>query len=966
MSGDAKYFQTTKKGEIRELQDDLNSVNKEKIKEAVKKVIAAMTVGKDVSMLFSDVIKSMGTDNIELKKLVYLYIINYARSQPEKAILVVNMFQKDATNHPNPLVRALAIRTMGCIRVDRITEYLCDPLNIALKDQDPYVRKTAAICVAKLYDINNELVEERGFIDLLREMLSDVNPMVVANAVAALTEICEASGIDYFKIDNNTLSKLLTALNECTEWGRVFILDALSKFNAKGNQARDICDRVVPQLAHANSAVVMAAVKVVVKFLDILPKKEDVERYCKKLAPPLVTLLSSPSEIQYVALRNIDLIVQKYPRILQNDIRIFFVKFNDAVYVKMQKLQILIKLTSRKNIDQVLMEFKEYAQEVDIDFVRRAVRAIGRVAIKLDCAAEKCVQVLSDLVKTRVNYVVQESVIVIKDIFRRYPRKYEKIIVTLCDNLESLNEPEAKASMIWIIGEYAERIVDAGDRLEHFIDSFEEEGSMVQLQLLTSTVKLFLKKPDQAKKLVQKVLNLATESSDNPDLRDRGYVYWRLLSTDPTAARKVVLAERPVISSETFSLPQDYLTTLLENLSSLSSVYHRPPDEFVRGSRKVVFMPYEENDDGDSDGTSSSDEEDSDEDDEDDDEEEDSEEESSEESEEDRKNKKKKGKKGKSQAKSSKQATSKGPPPVQQQQAPPKQEPVVDLMGDLLGIAPSSQPAPAQPAANTGGGMDDLFGSFGMDNKPSNAAAYQGPPLSMVFDSSKGQGLEMNAAFERRNGQPTMIIQANNKMGNGEVSRIDIKFNKNYLGIQPTATVPLNGNIGANASQTAYLVLQLSQEPTPKNPLDLTVQMAARSVRSNAQKPPVTMFATQIPAEIFFDKNNPRTLTDRSSFLAEWRAIPNTEDQSQTLKQCKNSDSQVVKDIFLRYNCAFVADRQIPNRGVSLYFATTLKNVAILMEVSIATNGACRLVVKSKNKYLSYVVCQTAIKLVNS
>merc|ERR1719273_682166 len=617
-------------------------------------------------MLFSDVIKSMGTDNIELKKLVYLYIINYARSQPEKAILVVNMFQKDATNHPNPLVRALAIRTMGCIRVDRITEHLCDPLNIALKDQDPYVRKTAAICVAKLYDINNELVEERGFIDLLREMLSDVNPMVVANAVAALTEICEASGTDYFKIDGNTLSKLLTALNECTEWGRVFILDALSKFSAKGAQARDICDRVVPQLAHANSAVVMAAVKVVVKFLDILTKKEDVERYCKKLAPPLVTLLSSPAEIQYVALRNIDLIVQKYPRILQNDIRIFFVKFNDAVYVKMQKLQILIKLTSRRNLDQVLMEFKEYAQEVDIDFVRRAVRAIGRVAIKLDCAAEKCVQVLSDLVKTRVNYVVQESVIVIKDIFRRYPRKYEKIIVTLCDNLESLNEPEAKASMIWIIGEYAERIVDAGDRLEHFIDSFEEEGAMVQLQLLTSTVKLFLKKPDKAKALVQNVLNLATESSDNPDLSDRSYVYWRLLSTDPTAARKVVLAERPVISAETFSLPPDYLQTLLANLSSLSSVYHRPPDEFVRGSRSVVFMPYTETDKPESDSDESS----SEESDEESDKSEESEEESSE-SESDGASKKRKNKK-------KQQSSPMQPPP--QQAAPVQQAPVDDLL----------------------------------------------------------------------------------------------------------------------------------------------------------------------------------------------------------------------------------------------------------------------------------------------
>ena len=47
---------------------------------------------------------------------------------------------------------------MGCIRVDKIVEYLCEPLRKCLKDEDPYVRKTAAVCVAKLYDINGELV----------------------------------------------------------------------------------------------------------------------------------------------------------------------------------------------------------------------------------------------------------------------------------------------------------------------------------------------------------------------------------------------------------------------------------------------------------------------------------------------------------------------------------------------------------------------------------------------------------------------------------------------------------------------------------------------------------------------------------------------------------------------------------------------------------------------------------------
>ena len=118
---DSKYFSTTKKGEIYELKAELNSDRKDKRKEAVKKVIASMTVGKDVSALFPDVVNCMQTDNLELKKLVYLYLMNYAKSQPDLAIMAVNTFVKDCDD-PNPLIRALAVRTMGCIRVEKITE----------------------------------------------------------------------------------------------------------------------------------------------------------------------------------------------------------------------------------------------------------------------------------------------------------------------------------------------------------------------------------------------------------------------------------------------------------------------------------------------------------------------------------------------------------------------------------------------------------------------------------------------------------------------------------------------------------------------------------------------------------------------------------------------------------------------------------------------------------------------------
>lgn len=84
---------------------------------------------------------------------------------------------------------------------------------------------------------------------------------------------------------------------------------------------QSICERVTPRLSHANSAVVLSAVKVLMKFLELLPKDSDYyNTLLKKLSPPLVTLLSGEPEVQYVALRNINLIVQKRCASRQNSV----------------------------------------------------------------------------------------------------------------------------------------------------------------------------------------------------------------------------------------------------------------------------------------------------------------------------------------------------------------------------------------------------------------------------------------------------------------------------------------------------------------------------------------------------------------------------------------------------------------------------------------------------------------------
>ena len=111
------------------------------------------------------------------------------------------------------------------------------------------------------------------------------------------------------------------------------------------------------------------------------------------------------------------------------------------------------------------------------------------------------------------------------------------MIGTLCENLDSLDEPEAKASMLWIIGQYAERIDNADELLQHFTETFLEDPIDVQLALLTAIIKLFLKRPTVGKELAANILKMCTEQIDNPDLRDRGFMYWRLLSSNPNAAK---------------------------------------------------------------------------------------------------------------------------------------------------------------------------------------------------------------------------------------------------------------------------------------------------------------------------------------------------------------------------------------------------------------------------------------------
>jgi hypothetical protein len=83
-------------------------------------------------------------------------------------------------------------------------------------------------------------------------------------------------------------------------------------------------------------------------------------------------------------------------------------------------------------------------------------------------------------------------------------------------------------------------------------------------------------------------------------LRDRGYIYWRLISTNPKLAKNIVLKERPLISDQSYTLETELLEKLIQNIGYLSSVYCKQPEDFVKklkdnaNAREVVEEDAEE------------------------------------------------------------------------------------------------------------------------------------------------------------------------------------------------------------------------------------------------------------------------------------------------------------------------------------------------------------------------------------
>lgn len=561
--------------------------------------------GKNASELFPAVVKNVASKNIEIKKLVYVYLVRYAEEQQDLALLSISTFQR-ALKDPNQLIRASALRVLSSIRVPIIVPIMMLAIKEASADLSPYVRKNAAHAIQKLYSLDPE--QKEMLIEVIEKLLKDKSTLVAGSVVMAFEEVCP----DRIDLIHKNYRKLCNLLIDVEEWGQIVIIHMLTRyartqfvtpwkedadleveeknFYESDDEEKERTDKkkkpyvmdpdhrllirnTKPLLQSRNAAVVMAVAQL---YWHIAPKSE-----AGIISKSLVRLLRSNREVQYIVLQNIATMSIQRKGMFEPYLKSFYVRSTDPTMIKTLKLEILTNLANEANISTLLREFQTYVRSQDKLFAAATIQTIGRCATNISEVADTCLNGLVCLLSNRDEIVVAESVVVIKKLLQMQPAQHGEIIKHMAKLLDSITVPVARASILWLIGENCERVPKiAPDVLRRMAKSFTSEDDLVKLQILNLGAKLYLTNSKQTKLLTQYILNLG-KYDQNYDIRDRTRFIRQLIVPNEKSgalskyAKKIFLAQKPAPLLESPFKDRDHfqLGTLSHTLNTKATGY---------------------------------------------------------------------------------------------------------------------------------------------------------------------------------------------------------------------------------------------------------------------------------------------------------------------------------------------------------------------------------------------------------
>ncbi len=443
------------------------------------------------------------------------------------------------------------------------------------------------MALLKVYHLNTKLISEKD-IDTLYDMIKDKDNLVVMNTLYVLNEILKKEG--GIAISCKMIIHLLNIFREFNEWGQNMVLELVSRFTPKDEeQLYSVLNVLEDKLKHSNSAIVLACTRVFINFTKV--NDFIYGQVLKRLRDPLVTLMTSGeisgnNEMSYVVLAHINLIILKGGRSLFAEIfKKFFVKFEEPLYIKKIKVEILVQLANEYNFHEILNEMEEYVNDVNSTFAKHTIKKIGSLALRVDSSLKGIVNLLQSLLHRNVDYIVAETLVVLQSVLRMYPDVVTEFVKFLEPSIIVVNnDQKGWSALIWIIGEFGDRIENASYILENLLDKFIEEIQSPQIiySFLLSGCKLFFKHPGEMQIILGRIFEMVLKNYQDVDLRDRTYYFYNLMEKDITLAEQIICGQGTHVENFYSDLDDENLDQIFSQFNTLSVMYNKPEEKFIK------------------------------------------------------------------------------------------------------------------------------------------------------------------------------------------------------------------------------------------------------------------------------------------------------------------------------------------------------------------------------------------------
>ncbi|KAF7424350.1 AP-3 complex subunit beta [Pleurotus ostreatus] len=519
-------------------QLDSNS-DREKL-DAMKRLIAMVSKGRNVSEYFAQVVKNVASHNLEIRKLVYIYLLRYAEQEPDLALLSINTFQKDLTDI-NPLIRAMALRVLSGIKVPMIGSIVVLAIKKCAADVSPYVRKNAALAIPKCFELDPS--HTPALITIVTALLRDRSSLCIGSVAVAFEAVCPTR-LDLLHPQYRRLCRILVDVDE---WGQVDLMSLLLRYG--GRQHRPGSEPVT-QFHRASTPIAESSGRSGSNTHILLrwaPSR------LSKVTQPLLRLLPGSKEVSRIVLVYISVIAGDSPSLFTPYYARFLVSTDDLRVVKLTKIQLLLHLLTPETYSSILREFIDCADDTDNEVVAAAIQALGKCSHQIPESTQTCLNALISMIKSRQDTVVSNAVLVLKILVQNeleaesHNRPIQtqqnpgmSIISHLAHRIDDIKHPQARACVVWLAGQYASSDAPsagcagmhdwAPDVLRKAVKGFIDEDPIVKLQVITMAAKLLVLNPTNRTLLLlgRHTLNLAKYDLDY-DVRDRARMVGALL-----------------------------------------------------------------------------------------------------------------------------------------------------------------------------------------------------------------------------------------------------------------------------------------------------------------------------------------------------------------------------------------------------------------------------------------------------